>query len=150
MLKDQEWRNQMELIQNSISMLIVEDEKVILEVMGVMISRRFPDIAIYFAENGKVGVELFKTHAPEIVITDIKLPVMDGIEMAGKIKSMKSSTKFIVLTAFSNTSYYEKFNAIGFHDFLPKPIEFDKLFAAIETCIAEIALNKPGLPEEAT
>jgi YesN/AraC family two-component response regulator len=132
----------MEPAQNSISMLIVEDEKVILEVMGVMISRKFPDIAIYFAENGKVGVELFKIHTPEIVITDIKLPVMDGIEMAGEIKSLQNGTKFIVLTAFSNTGYYEKFNEIGFHDFLPKPIEFDKLFAAIETCIAEIALER--------
>lgn len=136
--------------RNSISILIVEDEKVILEVMEVMVSRKFPDIAIYLAENGKVGVELYKIHTPEIVITDIKLPVMDGIQMAGEIKSMNRGAKFIVLTAFSNTSYYEKFNEIGFHDFLPKPIEFDKLFAAIEKCIAEIALDRAGLPGEET
>ena len=128
----------MEPSQHSISMLIVEDEKVIREVMGVMIFRRFPDISTSFAENGAMGVELFKKHLPEIVITDIKLPVMDGIEMARQIKSMQSGTKFIVLTAFSNASYHEKFNKIGFHDFLTKPIEFEKLFAAIEKCSAEI------------
>lgn len=128
--------------QHSISMLIVEDEKVIREVMDVMISRRFPDAAIYIAENGKTGVELFKEHEPEIVITDIQMPVMDGITMAVEIKSIQSGTKFIVLTAFSNTGYYEKFNEIGFHDFLPKPIEFDKLYTAIEKCIAEIATER--------
>jgi FixJ family two-component response regulator len=62
-------------------MLIAEDEKMTLEVLGIMISRKFPDIASYFAENGN-------------------------------------------------------------HDFLPKPIEFGKLFAAIEKCIAEIVLER--------
>lgn len=123
---------------NSISLLIVEDEKVIREVMGVMISRRFPDASLYFAENGEVGVELFKKHLPEIVITDIQLPVMDGIRMAGEIKAIQNGTLFIVLTAFSNKEYHEKCTAIGCHDFLMKPIEFDTLFAAIEQCIAEL------------
>ncbi|MGB9081792.1 MAG: response regulator [Desulfuromonadaceae bacterium] len=132
----------MEPSQHSISMLIVEDEKVIREVMDFMISRRFPDAAIYIAENGKVGLELFKEHMPEIVITDIQMPVMDGITMAVEIKSIHSETKFIVLTAFSNTGYYEKFNEIGFHDFLPKPIEFDKLYSAIETCIDGIMTER--------
>lgn len=128
--------------QHQISILIVEDEKVIREVMDVMISRRFPDAAMYVAENGRVGVELFKKHTPEIVITDIQMPVMDGITMAVEIKSIHSGTKFIVLTAFSNTGYYEKFNEIGFHDFLPKPIEFDRLFVAIEACIVEITMER--------
>lgn len=122
---------------NSISILIVEDEKVIREVMGVMISRRFPDASLYFAENGKIGVELFKKHLPKIVITDIQLPVMDGIRMAGEIKAIQNGTMFIVLTAFSNKDYHEKCNAIGCHDFLLKPIEFETLFAAIEQCISE-------------
>jgi YesN/AraC family two-component response regulator len=128
--------------RHPISMLIVEDEKVIREVMDFMISRRFPDAAIYIAENGKAGLELFKEHMPEIVITDIQMPVMDGITMAVEIKSIQSGTKFIVLTAFSNTGYYEKFNEIGFHDFLPKPIEFDKLYSAIETCIDGIMTER--------
>jgi YesN/AraC family two-component response regulator len=123
-------------------MLIVEDERVIREVIDVMISRRFPNAAIFVAENGKVGLELFIQNTPEIVITDIQMPVMDGISMAVEIKSIQSDTRFIVLTAFSNTGYYEKFNEIGFHDFLPKPIEFDKLFAAIEACIAEITTER--------
>ena len=128
--------------QHSISMLIVEDEKVIREVMDVMISRVFPDAAVYVAENGKVGVELFIKHTPEIVITDIQMPVMDGIMMAEAIKSIHNGTRFIVLTAFSNSDYYEKFNKIGFHDFLQKPIEFKRLYVAIETCIHEIMMER--------
>jgi YesN/AraC family two-component response regulator len=123
-------------------MLVVEDETVVREVMGVMISKKFPESAIYFAENGESGLKLFKDHTPEIVITDIQMPIMDGIEMADNINSIKTGTRFIVLTAFSNTNYREKFGNIGFHDFLPKPIEFDKLFAVIAKCIAEIEMEQ--------
>ncbi|KAF0220451.1 MAG: response regulator [Geobacteraceae bacterium] len=126
----------------AISILIVEDDKVTHEVLGLMIPKKFPDVTIYSSANGRMGVELFKEHAPGIVITDIQMPDMDGIEMAGEIKAIKPDTKFIVVTAYGNTSYYEKFNKIGFHDFLSKPIEFNKLYAAIEKCIAEIANNQ--------
>ena len=126
----------------AISILAVEDDKVTREVLNLMIPRKFPDVTIYTSENGRTAVELFKKHKPEIVITDIQMPEMDGIEMAGEIKAIEADTKFIVVTAYSNTSYYEKFNNIGFHDFLPKPIEFDKLFAAIEKCIAEITMER--------
>jgi YesN/AraC family two-component response regulator len=131
----------MEPLQHSspaISILVVEDDKVTREVLDLMIPKKFPNVAVYTTENGSTAVELFKKHRPGIVITDIQMPEMDGIEMAGEIKSINADTKFIVVTAYSNTSYYYKFNDIGFHDFLPKPIEFDKLFAAIERCIAEI------------
>lgn len=123
----------------AVSILLVEDDKVTREVLDLMILKKFPDVTLYSTENGRIGVELFKLHRPEIVITDIQMPEMDGIEMAGEIKAIKADTLFIVVTAYGNTSYYEKFDKIGFHDFLSKPIEFAKLFAAIERCIAEIA-----------
>lgn len=132
----------MDLTPHSISILVVEDEVVIREVMGVMISRKFPGTALYFAENGTQGVGIFRERVPDIVITDIQLPEMDGIEMAGIIKSIKCDTKFIVLTAFSNKEYFEKFKAIGINDFLTKPIEFEKLFTAIEKCRAMIAAER--------
>ena len=128
----------MEPLQHSVSILAVEDDTVTREVIGIMVARRFPGIAIYFAENGRVALELFKEHVPDIVITDINMPEMDGITMAGLMKPIKADTRFIVVTAYGTTSYFEKFRNIGFHDFLSKPIEFEKLFAAIEQCIAEI------------
>jgi YesN/AraC family two-component response regulator len=122
-----------------VSLLVVDDDAVTREVIGLMLSRRFPEITLYLADEGAKGVELFKKHMPEIVITDIQMPEMDGFEMAAVIKEMKADTKFIVLTAYSSTNNLEKFNTIGGLSFLSKPIEFDKLFAAIETCISRIA-----------
>ncbi len=55
------------------SMLIVEDDGVTREVLGAMIARKFPDSTIYFAENGRRGLDAFNEHAPEIVHRDYRL-----------------------------------------------------------------------------
>jgi len=122
-----------------ISILVVEDDRVTLDIISLMIAKKYPDVAVYTADRARTGIELFKKHAPEIVVTDISMPEMDGIEMAGEIKALKAGTKFIVLTAFGDELHVNKFKEIGFHDFFPKPIEFAKLYVAIEKCIAELA-----------
>jgi YesN/AraC family two-component response regulator len=124
----------------SFSLLFVEDDEVVCQAMGRMIAWQFPDTAVYTAENGRIGLELFEEHTPEIVITDINMPVMDGIQMAGQIKSIKADTKFIVLTGYSDKSYLDRFNEIGFSDYIVKPVDLGKLFAAIEKCRAGIML----------
>ncbi|HEY5521578.1 MAG TPA: response regulator [Desulfuromonadaceae bacterium] len=124
------------------SILIVEDDRVICEMLGKVIQRKFLDVTMYLAENGRVGVDLFKEHTPEIVITDINMPVMDGIEMAAEIKSMKVDARFIVMTAYSDKVYFEKFSEIGFCEYLLKPIVLSTLFAAIEKCITEIRTER--------
>ena len=121
-----------------ISMLIAEDEELVRNFLGSAIPYKFPDIAIHFAENGRIGVELFIEHSPDIVITDISMPEMDGFQMAVKIKSMKADTQIIVITANCDTSYLNKFSEIGCEDYLLKPIKFSTLFAAIDRCIAGI------------
>lgn len=104
-----------------------------------MIPRKFPGATVLLAENGRAGLELFREHAPEIVITDIRMPVMDGILMAGEIRALKPDAKIIAVTAFGDDQgYLEKMERIGFSGCLTKPIEFGKLFAAIERCIDEI------------
>ena len=121
----------------SFSLLFVEDDTMVCMAIGRMIARQFPDITVYTAENGQIGLELFKEHTPEIVITDINMPVMDGIEMAGKIRLIKADTKIIVLTGYSDKNYMERFSEIGFDDYIVKPVDFRKLFAAIEKCRAD-------------
>ena len=123
----------------AVSILIVEDDPVTREVLRLMLAKRFPEMTFHFATGGREGVETFGVHAPKIVITDIQMPEMDGIEMAGAIRAMRPETKFIVLTAYGTERYRRDFGVIGVHDCLAKPIEFPKLFAAIEECLAELA-----------
>jgi YesN/AraC family two-component response regulator len=129
-------------VHPALSILIVEDEKMAHLSMRLIITAKFPGVGVYFAENGRQGLEIFKELLPDIVITDINMPGMDGIEMAGEIRLLKKDTKFIAITGVSNETYLEKFRAIGFSEYMVKPIEFNKLVAAIEKCIDEITQDR--------
>jgi len=118
------------------SILVVEDDHVAIDILGLMIKKKFPDFEIHTAENGLKGLELFKRYRPDIVLTDINMPEMNGMDMAAEIRSMDPDTKFIVLTAYNDLAFFEKFKEIGFVAYILKPIEFKKLFVAIEKCIS--------------
>ena len=128
--------------KSKLSIMIVEDDKDACETLCLMVKMKNPDASIYSAENGGIGMELFNKHTPDIVITDVNMPVMNGIEMAEKIKTIKADTKFIVLTAYNEKIFFQKFSEIGFSAYILKPIEFKKLFVAIEKCVAEIIDKK--------
>jgi YesN/AraC family two-component response regulator len=127
--------------RNPFSILLVEDDKSASEILTSVLAIKFPQIVFYFADNGKAGLECFKKHTQAIVITDVNMPGMDGIRMAGEIKSIDAYVKLIVLTAFSDKTILETATAVGvkIDHFILKPVDYRKLFAAIEQCLAEVA-----------
>lgn len=126
----------------SLSILIVEDDLAAIGTLGVIITRKFPKSAVYLAYDGAMGLELFKEQLPDIVVTDINMPKMDGIEMAQRIKEIRAGTKVIVLTAYSDKIVLERFREIGISQHILKPVEFYSLFAAIDKAMAEIVLER--------
>lgn len=128
------------------SLLIVEDDKIARDVIVRMVGLKFPGYTIYAAENGRRGLELYKEHTPELVITDINMPEMDGIEMAREIRLISAEATYIVLTAYGNKSFFDQFNEIGYCAYLMKPIDFKELFAMIEKCSAESKLQQSKSP----
>ncbi|HTP65921.1 MAG TPA: response regulator [Geobacteraceae bacterium] len=124
----------------SISLLVVEDEAITLEYLVTTLAREFPTFALYQALNGRTGLELFRTHTPDIVITDINMPVMGGTQMADNIRAIKPDTKFIVLTG--DTGQFIQDDSIGngfaMDHYIVKPVDFEELFAAIDKCVSEI------------
>ncbi|MBI5590767.1 MAG: response regulator [Deltaproteobacteria bacterium] len=121
----------------TISILVVEDEAIALLYLVTTLAKKYPNVMIHKAANGRAGLELFKTHMPEIVITDINMPEMGGAQMAEKIREIKPDTKFIVLTGFSGKPGEENSIGNGFENdhCIVKPIIFKELFDAIEQCV---------------
>jgi YesN/AraC family two-component response regulator len=134
----------MESISNpipSISILIVEDDDLTREILANMLGKKFPGVPLYTAINGRTGLELFKTHTPDIVITDINMPEMGGFQLVVNIRSIKPDTKLIVLTGCAGEAAMKDAVAkdFEFDHFIVKPVVFQELFAAIEQCFGEIA-----------
>ena len=113
-------------------LLFVEDDTVVCQAIGQMLAMEFPAAKIYTAENGQQGLDLFREYRPQIVITDINMPLMSGIEMAEQIKAVQPDTSFIVLTGYSEKSYLKSFSAIGFYAYIIKPVDLDRLFEVVE------------------
>jgi len=123
-------------------LLYVEDEEITRETVCTLLQRRFPDLLIHTARNGAEGLQLFRELCPDLVMTDIKMPVMNGIEMARHITELKANVPIVVTTAHSDMAYLIECIEIGISRYLMKPIDSGKLFAAIAGCLATIQLER--------
>jgi CheY-like chemotaxis protein len=127
--------------KSSISLLVVEDCNITLQSYSVLLSMQYPDVTVYTACSGTTGLELFKAHLPDIVLTDLHMPHMDGREMAGKIRAIKPDTKLIVITGDNEKLELKDLaeKKLTFDLIIEKPIDFQNFFGAISQCIDEIS-----------
>jgi YesN/AraC family two-component response regulator len=119
-----------------ISLLYVEDEPIVRGLIQKVISRKFPTMKIHEANNGRAGLELFKKISPDIVLTDISMPLLNGIQMIYEIRKLNPKTEIIILSCQEKECYESDYVKIGISQYLNKPIQFEEFFKAIETSIA--------------
>ncbi len=112
-----------------LSVLLVEDDPSIRKFLEPILRRRVK--TLYVAFDGEEGLRSFKSHNPDIVITDIRMPKMDGIKMAEEIKKINPNTPIIILTAHSESDYLIKAIEIGIDKYLLKPIDIQDLLKAL-------------------
>uniref|UniRef100_UPI000AA0E1D4 response regulator n=1 Tax=Arcobacter sp. LA11 TaxID=1898176 RepID=UPI000AA0E1D4 len=114
-------------ILKNITILYAEDEAALREIT-LNILRGFTKKQ-FVAENGAEGLELFKQNESEIdlIITDVNMPIMNGLEMIREIKRINPNIPIIVATAFSNTEYLLEAIDIGVDKYVLKPIDMKKL-----------------------
>lgn len=127
-----------ESADQEISILFVDDEIDSRERLCEIIRHRYTDVRLLASENGEAGFEAFKQQHPEIVITDINMPVINGIQMAADIKSLNPSTEIIALTAYADTNHLLQAIEIGISHYILKPVDVGQLFKAIDTTISII------------
>ena len=128
--------------KNSITLLYVEDNEAVRKLVALLISRRFPQFRLVLAENGREGLDLYTELRPDLILTDIQMPVMDGIEMARRIKALDKGARIILITAFGDVdSLVESIN-LGINYYVMKPIKTEKLTGAIEQSLNDILMER--------
>ncbi len=113
-----------ELAKN-LSALIVEDSIAIQNQMKVFLEKLFDKV--YVAKDGLEALEICKNHNPNIILTDIQMPKMDGHEFIENLNKTKHSSKIIVCSAYGYSENVEKFLKEGITNFIQKPVNFDQL-----------------------
>lgn len=117
-------------MRSDISILYVEDEDEIREELLEILSLDFD--TIFVGTNGEEGLELFKKHRPELVISDIQMPIMDGLTMCKNIQRIDQQIPIILVTAFNEQGYIDEATDLCMLHFISKPISLDELYAAIK------------------
>lgn len=107
--------------------VIVEDEIKIREGMAKLIESQTEHVVLGEAADGKDGLEMILRFKPDLVITDIRMPKMDGLEMAKEIHERKLSLHVVILTGYSEFEYAQKALRYGVDDYLLKPLSIDDI-----------------------
>lgn len=123
-----------------ISLLYVEDEPIIREGLRGFLERRFSKV--WYAADGAEGLALYRGMRPDIVMTDIRMPVMDGICMSKAILADHNATRLIVTSAATESELLLEALNLGIHQYLVKPLEHNQLARVLQKSIEAIRLNR--------
>ncbi|MDX1809100.1 MAG: response regulator transcription factor [Sulfurospirillaceae bacterium] len=114
---------------SKMTVLFVEDEQSIRDALEGAIGDEFANFIL--AKDGDEGFKKFQKYKPDIVITDIMMPIKDGLEMAREIKKISRNTPIVVLSAFDEKERLLEAIDIGIDKYLIKPIDADELMVAL-------------------
>ena len=126
----------------TVTVLCVENDVQNTEYLLASIRQRYPEIKVICAADGAEGLQLFQEHRPEIIITDITMPVLDGIQMSAQIRRIDPTAAIIALTALSDSSHLLKAIAVGIDTYLQKPVNLAALLDAIGRHVERILLGR--------
>ena len=125
-----------------VALLFAEDEVEARDMLTRMLGLNYPGLKIYLAENGAVGLELFREFRPQLVMTDINMPLMNGIAMARQIRELEPEVTIIAVTAHSDTSYLLSAIEIGIDHYVLKPVNYEELFGVLDRVLEKIMLKR--------
>lgn len=133
-----------------LTILLVEDEEELRRETAAFLELYYEKIIQ--AANGSAAMALFAAHKPDLVISDIRMPVMDGLELALRLKESAPATPVIFCTAFTETSYLLKAIELGVAAFVRKPVDTDELLAIIDKAAVPVLQRREikGLSAELT
>lgn len=119
--------------------LICDDEGIVRQSLQFMIEKAFGDeCELEFARNGRTAIELAESFHPDIILMDIQMPGINGIEAMQEIRKEEKHVVFIVLTAYDKFEYTQKSIDVGVLSYLTKPINKDVLTETLRRAIRQV------------
>lgn len=123
-----------------LSLLFVDDEEPVRDAIGMMFEGKVKEL--YLGENGQVGLELFRKHQPDVVISDIKMPLKDGLSMSHEILEEFPDARIVIVSAFGDGDYLVKAVELGVSGYLMKPLDRNAMFTVLNDLAHLLFLEK--------
>ena len=125
--------------------LIIEDEEPIRRVLVKILTEENREFVLSEAVDGKQGIKLINDEEFDLILCDIKMPKMDGLEVLEQAKKSDISTPFIMLTGHGNVETAVHAMKVGAYDFIPKPPDLNRLLISVRNAIASKHLTKENV-----
>ncbi len=122
------------------TVLFVEDEPEIRKTFSSILAKHCK--RVISAADGKEGVALFKSEVPDLVVTDLRLPKMDGFAMIKAIKESHPHTPFVVISAFSDAHDFTEAIRLKVHHYLIKPIDVEEMLEVLEAAASGVVRQR--------
>ncbi|MFD7525306.1 response regulator [Paenibacillus chitinolyticus] len=120
-------------------LLIADDEALEREGLEWMISRSMPGVfEVIHAENGRTAIQRAERHRPDIVLMDIKMPGIEGLEALRRIKEIHPRMKLVLVTAYDYFSYAKQALEIGVRDYMLKPAKREQMIGLLTSLVQEL------------
>lgn len=129
-----------------IKLLIVEDDSIIRNIFERALSKYIANI--YTAKNGEEGLNKYLNIKPDLILTDIKMPIMNGLDMINEIREYDSGVRIIIMSAYGESRYFLNAIESGVKGFLTKPIKNADLIKTVNDQANDILLEKKLKEEE--
>ncbi len=129
-------------MDSSVTILVVDDENGVRQSLNMVLK---DDFDVRLAGTGAEAFEIFKANAIDLVLLDIRLPDIDGIELLKRFKEMEPGTEVVMVTAVKEIQTAVRAIKLGAYEYLVKPFEVDEVLAVIDR-----ALEKRRLVKEVT
>jgi len=126
-----------------IKVLYVEDEGEIRDAVEEYLEKIFPYVTV--AKDGQDGLKLYEERSYDIVLTDIQMPYMNGIEMSREIKTINPNQEIIILSAYSEETYFLDAIRLGINGYIIKPIDYTLMNQTLYKSIFNINNYKQNL-----
>ena len=123
----------------NLTLLYVEDDKIIRQNAVEYLSGYFKEV--YEAKDGQEGFEYYVAYKPDIIISDIEMPRLSGLDMAQKIRKQDKSIPIIISTAYTDTPYMLKAVELQLIKYIVKPINSKKLQEALNLLLEHLNIN---------
>ena len=122
------------------SVLIIDDDIKLCNVLSLVINKA--GYTTYTANDGHAGIEKLHKESPAVVVLDLRMPGMDGIEVLKQIKKISGETPVIIITAYSRVQSAVEAIKLGAYDYLSKPFDNDEIVITIQRAIKERAMQQ--------
>ena len=126
------------------SILIVDDEPLVRQTLSEWMRRK--NFQVFEAEGGRQALEMIRTGDPDIVISDVVMPGMDGIQLLKEARAVKADTPFLMISGYPSRSTAVDIMKYGASDYLPKPFTPEELTRRVIRTLKLKFLSKPLAP----